>query len=393
MTERPFTPEDLAAQREALLAEIAEPGHFTKDEAREVANTRATPRQVLCPIEPADRDQADEVAAWLTSLPAGSHATFASDQGRIYRTDRSVKVAGAVGLTITDAALRVGAPSSELDGQGRSLRRHLWFTKCTDLALHRVSVSGQNVTQETGEPAGLDDQGTYDAAREWEHALAVEDCEGVTVTDFSADAIFGDGAYWRRVTAGRIDGFTVSRNGRQGVAMIATNGLRLLNGVVRNSRRSGIDLEPNFPGEVIQDVEIGHMDIRSRLLPLTAGGPGTVRDVHVHDIEARSNTAPTLSLVPNSGGRRDGWTVERWTGHANLGSPLPAVRGFNVDGLVMRDVTIPCDWRREMTGVGVDHAGTVELVRCYFPGAARLVTISNPEANHSLRVEDCNPLT
>lgn len=395
MTDPTCDPDEFArlqAVEREVEANLAEPGHITRAEIREALAATATPRPVLCPVTPDDRDTTADLAAWLTGLPAGSSVSLGASEGRVYRIDGALKVDGASGLTISDAAVRVAVPSAELDSQGRSLRRHLWFTHCTDLTLDRISVVGQNVTDDDGAPVDQDGQAAYDPKREWEHALAVEDCDRITVTGLTADAIYGDGAYWRRVTDGHLDGFTVSRNGRQGVAMVSTSGLRLLNGVIRHGRRSGVDLEPNSPDEMIQDVEIGHLNIRSRLLPVTAGGPGTVRDVHVHDMIVRSGSVPTLSLVPNHDGRRDGWTVERWTTNASLGSSAPAVRGSRVDGLVLRDMTVPCTPGRKMTAIGLDQPGIVEITGCDFPGAAQLLTVTHPAPNHAVTESD-NSLT
>lgn len=346
---------------------------------------------LVCPVPAEDRDTTGEIAAWIAGLPDGAEVTFAASQGRVYRIDRSLAVTGKRGLTITDAAFRIGAPSTELDSAGRSTRRHLWFTSCTDLVIDRVSVQGQNTTGDDGAAIDVTGQARYDALREWEHALAVEDCQRVRVTGLRADAVFGDGVYWRRVADGRLDDFSVSRNGRQGVAAVAANGLVISNGTIVNSRRSGIDLEPNTASEVIEHVEIADMEIGSRLIPVNATGPGTVRDVHVHDVVVTSGSVPSLSLVSGSGGRRDGWTVERWTSTGVLGSPLAVIRAFDASDLVVRDFSATCDPDRAMTGIELVRPGVVRLQRCTFEGAARLVTSFDPVADASLTVVSCVP--
>jgi hypothetical protein len=333
-------------------------------------------------------DVTAELTTWLAQLPDRAIADL---QHGVYRIDSSLKVDGHSMLRIIDGDFRVRAPSVELDEVGRSQRRHLWFTNCADLSLDAISVTGQNTTNDAGAPVDKDGQARYDAAREFEHALALEDCAGVTVTNFSADAIFGDGAYWRRVTNGTFSGFEVSRNGRQGVSVIAGADLTIVNGWIRHSRRSGIDLEPNSSTEIIENVEIAEMTIRSRLISLTAGGSGTVRNISVHDITVNSASTPTLSLASSSGGRRDNWTVERWTTLPLLGSPQPAVNARDAEGLVLRDFTARCDPTRDMSGFQVSRPGAVELTRCTFPGAARLARVIDPTPSYTLAVTDCAP--
>ena len=333
-------------------------------------------------------DVTAELTAWLAGLPDGSVADL---RRGVYRIDRSLKVQGRSGLRLVDGEFRVMAPSVEFDWVGRSVRRHLWFTHCTDLSLDGISLTGQNSTNDAGVPVDLDGQATYDANREWEHALAVEDCDGVRVTNFRADAVFGDGVYWRRVRDATLHGFEISRNGRQGVAATAASGLQLSNGWIRHSRRSGIDLEPNTPSDTIEDVQIANMTIGSRLIALTAGGPGTVRNVHAHDITVTSRSVPTLWMVAHSGGRRDNWTVERLTAVNVVGSPAPVVKAQDANELVLRDFVVPCAPSRAMTGVEVRRPAAVELTRCSFPGATRLASMIEPTQDYALTVTDSSP--
>lgn len=340
------------------------------------------PRPVLCPIEPQDRDMRDDLAAWITGQDAGP---LAFDLG-VYRCDRTLE------LTVHDTTIHgltldvtAPAPPDEItERNGVSARRHLLLRDCTNVTVDAYTCRGGNTHDDDGQPIDETGQADWDATRPFEHAICIEGGEHVTVTDLTADAVYGDGAYFRGVSHARLDGFTISRNGRQGIAIIDAHDLAILNGTIVHSRRSGIDLEPNHDDNVMADIEIGHVTIRSRLIPITRSSKGISRRVHIHDIDSSGTGGQILSLA---GDVNHDWTVERWTETGMGGSPAPRIRAKNIDHLTLTDITAPCESRREMTGVALTRAGTVEMTRCRFPGAAHLVDAQGADVT----ITDCEP--
>jgi hypothetical protein len=80
---------------------------------------------------------------------------------------------------------------------------------------------------------GTDAQGAYDPTIEWQHGFSVEGVQGMTFTDVQARETWGDGIDLYRssfspacgddASSARnvvIDGATLERNGRQGLAVV-----------------------------------------------------------------------------------------------------------------------------------------------------------------------------
>lgn len=350
------------------------------------------PERILFPYEPTGEDQTQQLVDWVHSLPPNIKVSFGSDLGRTYVVNSIFDIYNFFGLDAAHLAIQVteDASGKDIGWDGQSKRRHIRFNDCDTITLHDIKVNGQNVTDDAGNPIDETGQARWDRKmRPFEHGMCFESCANLTITDYVVDAVFGDGAYFRDTDGFLVlDGFRVSRNGRQGIAIISASGeLKILNGHIVHSRGSGIDLEPNVDREHINHVEIGHMKIKSRRLPITRGGQGTLGFLHIHDVEIAGSAVPRINV---QGDHNEVVLVERIRSENEAGSPAPIVRIQRTDSVTLVDLDLPGKVGRNMVGVGLTDVGTADLTRCVFENAAVLYEDRTGDAVVS--VVDCSPV-
>ena len=128
---------------------------------------------------------------------------------------------------------------------------------------HLLNVNAKNVTI-VGAGAATSVFHMFKAeytSGEWRHCLDIEDASNVTVSGISCNDSGGDGAYVRTSTNVTIEDSVFNNNRRQGSSITGqVNHIYYLRDHFTNTSgtapQSGIDIEPNAPGDFLLDVNI-----------------------------------------------------------------------------------------------------------------------------------------
>lgn len=285
------------------------------------------------------KDVSEQLNAFFAGVPSFSVVQFPA--AACYRTETEVVVRDKTGLVLdgNNAVLRRTSLSPQ-ERRYPQANAHLRFVRITDSVVSGLRVEGTNTVSDL--PAPGNPYGAYDVQFEFEHGYSFHGAKNVVLRDSSADGVWGDGVnitgidqYAKATSDGvRVERVTVGRNGRQGVTVIARN--VLLDGVViKHSRRSGIDLEPNTKNTPVVGVEIRNSRISSWLLAFASGGAGIVDDVHIHDNVIERTGVPFIYVKASDGTRRNGWRVTHNVVLNELGSPASALRFVNVGNVLV----------------------------------------------------------
>ena len=128
---------------------------------------------------------------------------------------------------------------------------------------HMLNVNGQNITiVGAGAAASVFHMRKAEyISGEWRHCLDIENASNVTVSSISCNDSGGDGAYVRSSTNITIEDSVFNNNRRQGSSITGqVNHIYYLRDQFTNTNgtapQSGIDIEPNAPGDYLLDVNI-----------------------------------------------------------------------------------------------------------------------------------------
>jgi Right handed beta helix region len=194
----------------------------------------------------------DKITAWLQTVPDNSTVQFGP--GRCYGQAGTITLPGRNGLVI--------------DGRGAE------FRALTTGDSHRSNwrfVGGSNITVQNLAVRGSDPQGAYDETIQWQHGFSIEGVQGMTLTNVQARETWGDGIdLWRSspspacgddASSARnvvIDGATLERNGRQGLAVVDAELVTLRNSTIGPVAWWSVDLETDDDCEIARYVTIDH---------------------------------------------------------------------------------------------------------------------------------------
>lgn len=328
------------------------------------------------------QDETDALNEWLASLP--DQSTIRLGQGACYLAEHTVQ--------ITDKAGWV------LDGNGATLLRtevtdpahryphgnsHLRVVNSPAITLKNLAVKGTNDGRDLG-GAAPDARGDsrsidcytqygftcYSTAFAFEHGVDLRGAPDVTVDNVTVDAVWGDGAYVSGADqfspvgsdGAVLEDVTVSRNGRQGIAIVRSSDVLIDGADIRSSRRAGIDIEPDLAGEVIRNIEVRNSTVHSWLLAFASGGRGNVSDVFIHHNTVTHSGVPFVYVRATDGTRRANWRVHDNVVTYELGSPMPAVLFEHVDNasVVGNRVNVSAFQSRQFVGFR-DVSGLLEV--------------------------------
>lgn len=289
-------------------------------------------------------DVTDALDAFFASVPDGAIVTFPA--GGRYRAEGTVDLVDKSGITIRGNASTIFARS-----RGDLKRVHVAITRGRNVRIERLYVEGAHPS------GGIGDDG-YQAEYEGQHGFAVYGTDGLELDAVAVSDVYGDFVYlgtpepggpWsRRVW---IHDSLFVRNGRQGIAIVAAQGVVIERNGIAQVARSTIDLEPNSASGGAIDVQVLNNEIGpGRLLFLAAAGNGPVGAVVV---SGNTLTGKALSgtILPPPGQRRDRfWIVGNNGGTSANRTPIRASR---VDGLVVWRNRQPV--RRGQVGVQTDE--------------------------------------
>ena len=122
---------------------------------------------------------------------------------------------------------------------------------------------------------------------EWGMGINIERAEHITIAGVTAKNMWGDGFYVRSGSDVTFCRVTADSNRRQGMSIIAADGLVVINSVFKNTRGTrpgaGIDFEPNDGDQTIANVRIENSKFIDNAGPgiLIAGKKGAVAKVEL----------------------------------------------------------------------------------------------------------------
>jgi hypothetical protein len=231
----------------------------------------------------------NQIMSWLATVPNGSTVQFGS--GRCYGQDGTITLTNRSGLVI--------------DGQGSE------FRALTLGGSHRDNwrfVNGGNLTVKNLAVRGSDPQGHYDPTVEWQHGFSIEGVQGMTLSNVQARETWGDGIdLWRGspthtcgndATSARnvlIQGATLERIGRQGVAVVDAEQVTLQNSTIGPVSWANVDLETDDACELARHITVTGNSFGSNGWGVVVNG-GFGADPQVGDVSVANNvqTAPTV---------------------------------------------------------------------------------------------------
>jgi hypothetical protein len=325
-------------------------------------------------------DVTDQLLAFFASVPDSSTITFPANA--TYRIENTLLLKDRFALTfegngatffatttgsgVTPDPLIRGAPGDWPRG-----RRHWMFVGGGGITIKNITIRGANPY------AGLSDS-AYNAALEAQHGIefmAVNGSEvsGVTITDIYGDFLlasplgttWSSNAWWH--------GNTLSRNGRQGIAVTGGQDLLFEHNTMTEIRRSAFDLEPWSGAGGFKRVTIRNNTISGiRLNFLANQGSGTSTQ---EDLTVENNTVLGQALKITSGSatitvRRTRYIIRNNSSSTEYGSPSPLMNFFNIDNLTVTGNVNPLDPARSMIGVRATGSCIVAVSGNQFAGAA-----------------------
>jgi Right handed beta helix region len=319
------------------------------------------------------RDVTDLIQAQIDSVPDYSTIFFRPGS---YRCEGSLRVQGRRGLRFRGPATFYATQNGALDLQGMSQRRHWWFIGCRDIRVDRLRVVSTNTV-----PDQLPGFGAYQARYEFEHGFAIHHSENVVVTNCSTFGTWGDGLYIGNERPSRnvlVDNLVVEYNGRQGVALSNAAGVLLSNIKIKNTRRSGFDLEPATNGWFVRNVEISDSFVNGYHVAFAAGGVGDVSNVFIHNNVIKGPGVPWVFVEASDGYDRQNWRVQDNRVQDGLGSPMPALYFAHLkDVSILRNVS-PISSTQSRLAIRFDDAqGQLNVHFNDFRQATRLYELLN----------------
>lgn len=338
----------------------------------------------------ADPDASASLQAVLDDAPDGAVVDLG---GGRFRCEKALRLTGRRDLTIRNGTIYALArgEGDQIAANGRSLRRHLSLTNCHNITLVGLHVRSSNTASDPARPGF----GIYDASHEAEHGVELLGCTNVTVDEFTVTGVWGDGIYVGAAAGGvPCEGVTIRRgriawNGRQGIGITYADGVTVEDVAVANSRRGGIDLEPNSDRAYVRNATLRRLSIGSSLYAFPAHGHGDVSNVLIEDVVITAGGTALSTQSPLTGVlRRHDWTVRRVTRAADVwGSKGYAFRFAGVDNVSVTDCTVGLTAGREGNAVLFDGCGGALTVtgNDFSPGGAH-VTVTDPTSGAVLNI-------
>lgn len=311
-----------------------------------------------------ETDVTDLLTAFLASVPDGSIIEFRA--GSRYRIEGTVLLERRNQLQIEGNGAVFLATT-----EGSRNRSHWRFDGGRDITLRDVTVIGANPNAGMAAEAG-------DSDLEAQHAFLIKGVDGFLLERARASDVWGDFVYlgefkgaWAKNVTVRDSHF--ERNGRQGIAITAAEGVLIEGNYIGDVRRTTIDIEPfNTDGGAAQVRIVNNTFGDSRLRFFSAGG----RAGRVEDIEISGNLLYRkmgFEIRAPEGSRRARITI---SGNVSeIVTPGAAVvRAWRVDDLVVRGNRQAFRGQEAAEGAAVVLTDSCALVEGNdFPGIGELV--------------------
>lgn len=324
---------------------------------------------------PAGVTTAQGVADWLTTLPAGSTADL---DGRTFNAEKGGQASDLHGITLTHGTFRRTVTSTDPALQWPNPNPLLWLLRPVGVTVRGVTFQGPNAV-------GSDGYGTYDQRWEFDAAVRAEGFTDLTLQGLDIAGVWGDGIQLQKGDGFLIEDLLVRSNGRQGVAVLANDG------VIRRfdvtSRRAAFDLEPDTSTQAFGNVKVLDGTIRSWLLPVTAGGPGAFNDVEVGRVTIVKGGFPAINAVSSNGGPRARWNVHD-VDIQLISNSTPVLKFANSQGSTVHHVYVNIGaGSTSKLGLRATLGSTVAVDTCWFVNA---LAIEAHDADSTVTVNNCS---
>lgn len=285
---------------------------------------------------PSTGDVTDQVNAWLASseVPAGARIDM---NGIDWTCERAIKLTSKPVALVGDWWLRRTTKGPRPRPPAWT-QPHLWLHPQSRVELGTSGGLKILGTNRYADP--LDGGGSpswpvaYFADYEFEAGVRIDNPAGALVQWQSIDGVWGDGVQFggRTGTGVEFGGVPGSRAylgsvGRQGFTP-GSYGCDAHDIDLAWGRRSGFDLEPDSANTRFGQSTFRRMSLRCLQLPVASAGSGDCSDVLLEDIQELATSMPVITArSSNAEGRRDRWTVRRWSGTpTNTSVGTPALR-------------------------------------------------------------------
>ena len=296
-------------------------------------------------------DVTAELQGFLEQVPNGSTIEFPKDAQ--YRIEGSLSLVERENLTIDGNGATVFATTT-----GERTRSQWNVVGGRRIVFRDLVVKGANPNGGTGDTA-------YNAELEAQHGFNIVGATGVELDHVTVSDVYGDFAYVGQRRGGEwsrkvwVHDSTFTRNGRQGISVVAGRDIVLERNTIGDTRRATFDLEPNSTKGGAKNVFILDNTVGDgRLLFLASHGSGPVDDVTVSG-NRLSDRVMSISVVAPPNQRRKGfWIVDNDASNSTSRAPI----GFaNVDDVVVRGNTQPVS-QAGAAGVGLRNVGGATVV-------------------------------
>jgi hypothetical protein len=212
-----------------------------------------------------------QLSNWVGTVPDYSTINFSASA--CYRIDETFTIRERTGLTFegNGATFKTVTPGLEFP-KPRS-RSHWRLLHATDLAIKNLTVVGPNTA------------GSEVPHLEAQHGFEVDGGVRVTISGVTVKEVYGDGVGVARGFGTKeaplppresedilVVNSAFERVGRQGLSVTSARRVTFRGNTLSGVQRSVVDLEPNGPGNVIEDIVIDSNIASGYDLYLVAGG-------------------------------------------------------------------------------------------------------------------------
>jgi hypothetical protein len=180
-------------------------------------------------------DVTKQILSWIASVPNNSTLLFGA--GACYRVDGTLEIRDRVGLIFDGNGATIDGHYVVGDGQ----RSHWRLVGGSNLVLRDIIIRGSN-------PNG----GVLNKTLQWQHAVDLRGVAGAEIAGATLRDVYGDGIYvgqdWRngaRSSAVRAHNNTITRTGRNGVAVTAARDVIVEANSINQAGFDIFDVEPN----------------------------------------------------------------------------------------------------------------------------------------------------